>query len=255
MNAARALAAVFALLVGCALATSAVGAVAPPTTGPVAEAWALFSAFHEDLGRIDQSRALLEDAVRREPSLEALLLLSWVHLTWADLRAGSPDEKLAGYERGRDVAKRAIELAPRNPEAHLWYAANLGRWAIARGKLRAAFLLGTMEEAIQTVLVIDPNHVAGLSLAASFYLETPGFMGGDLAKAATYARKALALDPHFTRARVELARVLIEQRRYAEARRELQQIVDEPRPSYVADWVVRHRPRARRLLDQTGDKS
>jgi tetratricopeptide (TPR) repeat protein len=255
MEPARALVVAVTLLVGGALAPSAVGAVTPPTAGPVGEAWALFSGFHEDLARIDRSRALLEDAVRREPSLEALLLLSWVHLTWADLRAGTPDEKLAGYERGRDIARRAIELAPRNPEAHLWYAANLGRWAIARGKLRAAFLLGTMAEEIQTILTIDPNHVAGLSLAASFYLETPGLLGGDLDKAATYARKALVLDPHFTRARVELARVLIEQQRYAEARRELQQVVDEPRPSYVADWVVRHRPRARRLLDQIRDKS
>jgi tetratricopeptide (TPR) repeat protein len=255
MNAARALVAVVALLVVGVLATSAAGAVAPPATGPVAEAWALFSGFHEDLARIDRSRVLLEDAVRREPSLEALLLLAWVHLTWADLRAGTPDEKLAGYERGRDVAKRAIELAPRNPEAHLWYAANLGRWAIARGKLRAAFLLGTMEEEIRTILALDPNHVAGLSLAASFYLETPRLLGGDVAKAETYARKALALDPHFTRARVELARVLIEQERYAHARRELQQVVDEPSPSYVADWVVRHRPRAQRLLDQIRDKS
>jgi tetratricopeptide (TPR) repeat protein len=255
MEAARALVVAVTLLVGGALAPSAVGAVTPPTAGPVGEAWALFSGFHEDLARIDRSRALLEDAVRREPSLEALLLLSWVHLTWADLRASTPDEKLAGYERGRDIARRAIELAPRNPEAHLWYAANLGRWAIARGKLRAAFLLGTMAEEIQTILTIDPNHVAGLSLAASFYLETPGLLGGDLDKAATYARKALVLDPHFTRARVELARVLIEQQRYAEARRELQQVVDEPRPSYVADWVVRHRPRARRLLDQIRDKS
>jgi tetratricopeptide (TPR) repeat protein len=255
MEPARALVVAVTLLVGGALAPSAVGAVTPPTAGPVGEAWALFSGFHEDLARIDRSRALLEDAVRREPSLEALLLLSWVHLTWADLRASTPDEKLAGYERGRDIARRAIELAPRNPEAHLWYAANLGRWAIARGKLRAAFLLGTMAEEIQTILTIDPNHVAGLSLAASFYLETPGLLGGDLDKAATYARKALVLDPHFTRARVELARVLIEQQRYAEARRELQQVVDEPRPSYVADWVVRHRPRARRLLDQIRDKS
>jgi tetratricopeptide (TPR) repeat protein len=255
MSTGRVLAAMAALLVGGALIAAPAGAATPPATGPVAEAWALFSAFHEDLARIDRSRDLLEEAVRREPSLEALLLLSWVHLTWADLRAGTPDDKLAGYARGRDVAKRAIDLAPRSPEAHLWYAANLGRWAIARGKLRAAFLLGTMEEEIQTILAIDPNHVAGLSLAASFYLETPALLGGSVARAETHARRALALDPHFTRARVELARALIEQRRYAEARRELQLVVDEARPSYVADWVVRHRPRARRLIDQIRDKS
>jgi Flp pilus assembly protein TadD len=193
--------------------------------------------------------------VAREPSLEALLLLGWVHLSWADLRARSTDEKLAGYERGRDAARRAIELAPKNPDAHLWYAANLGRWAIARGKLRAAFLLSDLRKAIETVLELDPNHVGGLALAGSFYLETPGFMGGDVARAERYERKALALDPHFTRARVELAKCLIERSRYVEARRELQQVLDETQPSYVADWVVRHKPMAERLLGQIRGKS
>jgi tetratricopeptide (TPR) repeat protein len=248
-------AALLLLLAGFPPMTSRAAAPAPPGTGPVANAWVLFRSFHEDLGRIDRARAILEDTVRRTPSLEALLLLAWVDLSWADLRATTLDEKLAGYERGRDAAKRAIELAPRSPEAHLWYAANLGRWAIAKGKLRAAFLLSTLREEIHTILTIDPDHVGGLALAGSFYLETPGFMGGDLAKAETYERRALAVDPHFTRARVELAKVLIERRRYAEARRELEQVVSETRPSYVADWVVRHKPTAERLLAQIRDKA
>ncbi|HEV8673063.1 MAG TPA: tetratricopeptide repeat protein [Methylomirabilota bacterium] len=242
-----------ALLLGLVLAPAAAGAATPPT-GPVGEAWALFSTFHEDLRRIDRARDILERAVTREPSLDALLLLAWVHLAWADLRTQSPDAKLASYERGRDVAKQAIAGWPRSPEAHLWYAANLGRWAITKGKLRAAFLLGDLKRAIETVLELDPNHVGGLALAGSFYLETPGFMGGDVAKAEGYERKALALDPHFTRARVELAKCLVEQRRYADARQELQRVLDESAPSYVADWVVRHRPTAERLLGEIRGK-
>jgi tetratricopeptide (TPR) repeat protein len=230
-------------------------AVAPALTGPAAEAWALLTNFHEDRARLDRARDLLQAEVERTPTLEALVLLSWAHLAWADHRAPTTEAKLASYERGRDVAKRAIELAPRNPDAHLWYAANLGRWAIARGKLRAAFLVSTLKEEIDTILEIDPNHVPGLSLAGSFYFETPGMFGGDVARAEGYLRRALALDPHFTRARVELARCLIHQGRYAEAREELQRVVDEPRPSYRADWVVRHRPIAQRLLAEIRARS
>lgn len=251
----RPIAAALPLLVALLVAVPSTAAVTVPTAGPVAEAWTLFQSFHEDLARIDRARAILEDAVRRAPSLDALLLLAWVDLSWADLRAKTLEDKLAGYERGRDAAKRAIALAPRSPEAHLWYAANLGRWAIAKGKLRAAFLLSTLRGEIDTVLALDPNHVAGLALAGSFYLETPGFLGGDLDRAEVYERKALALDPHFTRARVELAKVLIERGRYAEARRELQQVLDETQPSYVADWAVRHKPTAQRLLAQIRDKT
>ncbi len=241
------------VLCTCALLllVAAPASVATPTAGgPVLEAWKILNTFHEDRARLDRARDLLESEVARTPTLEALLLLSWVHLAWADYRANTTDAKLASYERGRDIAKRAIELAPRSPEAHLWYAANLGRWAVTKGKLRAAFLLSTLKEEIHTILELDPNHVPGLALAGSFYLETPGVFGGDVPRAEGYLRRALELDPHFTRARVELARCLIERGRYDEARAELKRIIDEREPSYRADWVVRHRPTAERLLGE-----
>jgi len=240
-----------AAALACALALTAVGpvrAATPPPSGAVLAAWKDVTTFHEDLARIDRARDLLEKEVARAPSLDALLLLAWVHLIWADYRAPDVDAKLASYERGRDIAKRAIDMAPRSPEAHLWYAANLGRWAITRGKLHAAFLLSTLKQEINTILEIDPNHVPGLALAGSFYLETPGIFGGDVPRAEGYLRKALSLDPHFTRARVELARCLIAEGRYGEARQELKGVIDERQPSYVADWVMRHKPTAERLL-------
>jgi tetratricopeptide (TPR) repeat protein len=230
------------------------GAVTPPTAGPVAEAWAAFSTFHEDLARIDRARDILDRAVAREPTVDALLLLSWVHLAWGDLRTRVPDEKLASYERGRDTAKRAIDLAPANSDAHLWYGANLGRWAITKGKLRAAFLASTIREELETAIRLDPNSVGALAALGSFYYETPGFLGGDLDRAEQLHRKAIGLDGHFTRARVELAKVLIGRKRFPEARQELQQVLDEKQASYVADWVVRHKPLAERLLGEIRGK-
>ena len=243
-----------AVLLAAVLALTALGPALAATPPAVQDAWKNVATFHEDLVRIDRARDLLEAEVAREPSLEALLLLSWAHLLWADYRAPSVEAKLASYERGRDVAKRAIEMAPRNPEAHLWYAANLGRWAITKGKLHAAFLLSTLRQEINTILELDPNHVAGLALAGSFYLETPAMFGGDVPRAEGYLRKALSLDPHFTRARVELGRCLIEEGRYAEARQELKGVLDERQPSYVADWVMRHKPTAERLLAEIRTK-
>jgi tetratricopeptide (TPR) repeat protein len=238
------------------LAGSAVAATPPPraAAGSLLEAWNNITTFNEDLSRIDRARDSLEGEVARTPSLDALLLLAWAHFLWADYRAPNVDAKLASYERGRDVAKRAIDLAPRSPEAHFWYAANLGRWASTRGKLHAAFLLSTLKQEIQTVLELDPNNVPGLAVAGSFYLDTPSLFGGDVPRAEGYLRKALSLDPHFTRARVELARCLIEQGRYDEARGELKTVLDERQPSYIADWVMRHRPTAERLMAEIRTK-
>jgi len=238
------------VLLACTLPLVLAGpaGAATPRSGSVLEAWKDVTSFHEDLSRIDRARDLLQKEVDRVPSLDALLLLAWVHLAWGDYRASSAEARLASYERGRDTAKRAIDMNPKSPEAHLWYAANLGRWAITKGKLRAAFLLTTLKHEVQTVLDLDPNHVPGLALAGSLYLEIPTLFGGDVPRAVGYLRKALALDPHFTRARVELARCLIEEGKYDEARVELQRVIDERQPSYVADWVIRHRPTAERLL-------
>ena len=249
----RASAALLTLLVLALAAVTDAPAATPPSAALV-EAYKNLTTFHEDLARIDRARDLLEAEVARAPSLDALLLLAWAHLLWADFRASSQEAKLASYERGRDVAKRAIEMDPKSPEAHLWYAANLGRWATTKGKLNAAFLLGTLKQEVQTVLDLDPNHVPGLALAGSLYLEIPYMFGGDIPRAESYLQKALSLDPHFTRARVELARCLIERRRYAEAREQLKQVIEERNPSYIADWVMRHRPVAEHLLAEIRTK-
>jgi tetratricopeptide (TPR) repeat protein len=246
---------VFAALLALLLLTPVAAArAATPPSAALLEAYRNLTTFHEDLARIDRARDLLEAEVARAPSLEALLLLAWAHLLWADFRAPTHEAKLASYERGRDVAKRAIELNPKSPEAHLWYAANLGRWATTKGKLNAAFLLGTLKQEVHTILDLDPNHVPGLALAGSVYLEIPYMFGGDIPRAEGYLNKALSLDPHFTRARLELARCLIERGRYAEAREQLKQVIEERNPSYVADWVMRHRPVAERLLAEIRTK-
>jgi hypothetical protein len=55
-------------------------------------------------------------------------------------------------------------------------------------------------------------------------------------------------------ARVDLARVLIAQSRYADARRELERVVGERTPNSLADWTVKDLPRARELLESIQGK-
>ena len=91
-------------------------------------------------------------------------------------------------------------------------------------------------------------------LAGNVLLEVPGFAGGDRAKAEEHFKKALEIDPRFTNARVDLARVYIADGRYADGRRELQRVVDENSPSVIADWTVKDAPRARKLLESIKDR-
>jgi tetratricopeptide (TPR) repeat protein len=223
--------------------------VAAPGQTPVGSARALVARYHEDPAAIDRARDLLEAALARDPQVETMVMLSYVHFLYGDVRATTTEDKLAAYDRGREVGKRAVELAPRNPEAHVWYGINTGRWGLTKGVMRSLFLLPTVRQEVDATLGLDPRNLRALALSGNVFLEVPGLFGGDRAKAEEQFRKALAIDPHFTVARVDLARVLIATSRHAEARRELERVLAERTPTNLADWTVKDQPRARELLE------
>ncbi len=221
---------------------------------PVEAARELVRRYHQDPAALDRARALLESAVAHDSSVETLIMLSYVNFLWADVRATTVEDKLEGYERGRRLGERAVELAPRNPEAHLWYAINTGRWGQTKGIMRSLFLLPTVQREIDTILTLDPRSVRGYSLAGNVYMEVPRLAGGDRARAEAYFKKGLEIDPRFTVLRVDLARLYIGDGRYPEARQELARVIDERAPTLVADWTVKDVPRARALLESIRDK-
>jgi tetratricopeptide (TPR) repeat protein len=240
-------------LVLIALALGVTPAAAPGQT-PVESARALVARYHEDPAAIDRARDLLQRALARDRQVDTMVMLSYVHFLYGDVRASTTEDKLAAYDRGREIGKRAVELAPRNPEAHVWYGINTGRWGLTKGVMRSLFLLPTVRQEVEATLALDPQNLRALALSGNVFLEVPGLFGGDREKAEQQFRKALELDPRFTVARVDLARVLIATRRYADARRELQRVIDEPTPNSVADWTVKDLPRARELLESIKGK-
>jgi tetratricopeptide (TPR) repeat protein len=240
-------------LVLIALALGVTPAAAPGQT-PVESARALVARYHEDPAAIDRARDLLQRALARDRQVDTMVMLSYVHFLYGDVRASTTEDKLAAYDRGREIGKRAVELAPRNPEAHVWYGINTGRWGLTKGVMRSLFLLPTVRQEVDATLALDPQNLRALALSGNVFLEVPGLFGGDREKAEQQFRRALELDPRFTVARVDLARVLIATRRYADARRELQRVIDEPTPNSVADWTVKDLPRARELLESIKGK-
>jgi len=111
------------------------------------------------------------------------------------------------------------------------------------------FILPTVKQEINTILALDPELPPAYSLAGNVYSEVPGPLGGDVETAERMFRKGLELDPRFTSLRVGLAKVLIKQGRLAEARQEIQHILDEKHPESPADWTMKDTTRARALLD------
>jgi tetratricopeptide (TPR) repeat protein len=225
-------------------AAGAAGAQSPLA----AEVRGLTARYHENPARIDALRPLVAQAVQADPSVDTLLALAQIAFLYGDVRAQGPPEKLDAYEQGRQAARRAAEIAPRNARAHFWYATNAGRWGQTKGVLRSLFLLPEVKRGMETALELDPRFPPAYVLAGTVYYEVPGLFGGDLEKSERLFRAGLEVDARFTGLRVGLARTLIKRGRAAEARRELQAVLDEKAPSNAADWTLKDAPEARRLL-------
>ena len=236
----RAAAAIGMLLcaAGAACAQSSLGA----------EVRALADRYHEAPARIDALRPLAAQAAQADPSVDNLLALAQIAFLYGDVRARTADEKLDAYEQGRQAARRAAEISPRNALAHFWYATNAGRWGQTKGVLRSLFLLSEVKRGMETALELDPRFPPAYVLAGTVYYEVPGLVGGDLEKSERLFRKGLEVDARFTGLRVGLARTLIKRGRVPEARRELQAVLDEKAPSNPADWALKDAPEGRRLL-------
>jgi hypothetical protein len=228
------------------LALMLIIAPAAPAQSRLDAARALLGAWHEEPARIERARALLEADADATP--EALVELARAWMLTGDFRATSDAERAAAYERGIAAARRALAAAPRDERAHLLLAFNTGRLAQTKGMLRAVTLLTTLREESATVLRLNPSSVEGLILAGGLAAELPAMMGGDRGKAEALFARALQLDPHHTGGRMELARLYAATRRWSEAGRELQRVVDEVAPTERPRWLVSDAPRAAAML-------
>ena len=234
--------------------------VAPTSTRaetPVETARGMLKQYQEDPARIDRARDLLEVAVAKGAGndVPTLLTLARAWFLYGEERAGTEDTKVAAYERARDLAKRATELAPKDPDAHLWYAITLGTWSQARGLLHSALALRDLRREVDVVLQLDPKNIEAHIMAGSIARELPLLLGGDRKEAEEHFKTAQRLDPRLTGARIELAQLYVNMGRYAEARRELQAVLAEKAPTDRPRWTLKEAPRARQMLEAIRDKN
>ncbi len=236
------------LAVSLALVVVVTGHVAAADSPLVAELEEAAHTYHVDPTRLDRVREGLERVGEGTPSVAELIALARAELIWGDVRARTSEEKITAYERGRQAARRAVAQAPQDARVHLWYGINTARLGQTRGIMNSLALLGTVKTEMRKALELDPSSPVAYALAGNVYLEVPRMFGGDPGKAEEAFRHGLRLDPHYTHLRVGLAKVLLRAGRTEEARAELQAVLDEKRPTNVADWTVRDVPDARALL-------
>ena len=246
----------FLVLVAVLMVAAPAPAQAPPPAA-VETARGLLKQYQDDPARIDRARDLLETAVTRGAGndVPTLLTLARAWFLYGEERAKTEEARIAAYERARDVAKRATELAPRDPDAHLWYAITLGTWSQAKGLLRSALALRNLRKEVDIVLQLDPKNIEAHIMAGSIARELPVLLGGDRRESEEHFKTAQRLDPRLTGVRIELAQLYINLGRYAEARQELQAVLAERAPTDRPRWTLKEVPRARQMLESIRDRS
>ena len=233
------------------------GSVDPAFTQPAVEtARGLLKQYQEDPTRIDRARDLLEAAVAKGAGdLPTLLTLTRAWFLYGEERAQTPETRIAAYERARDLAKRATELAPKDADAHLWYAITLGSWSHAKGLLHSALALRNLRKEVDVVLQLDPKNIEAHIMAGSIDRELPVLLGGDRRESEEHFKTAQRLDPRLTGVRIELAQLYINMGRYAEARQQLQSVLNEKAPTDRPRWTLKEVPRAKQMLESIRDKN
>jgi len=199
----------------------------------------------DDADRLYADRANL-DSGRRAAALWSARLKSnpqdfdaaW-KLARADYWLGNhaPDtERRSFLENGIAAGNQAAGLEPRRPEGHFWAAANMGALAESYGRRAGLKYRKQIKNELETVLRLDSAFLQGSADRAlgRWYAKVPGLFGGSNKAAEQQLRASLTYNPNSTASRFFLAELLLDEGRPAEARAELQKVIDAP---LDPDWA------------------
>jgi tetratricopeptide (TPR) repeat protein len=159
-------------------------------------------------------------------------------------------ERRRFLEQGIDAGRKAVALQPTRPEGHFWIAANMGALAESFGLRQGLKYRKQIKDELETVLRIAPlfgDRSADRALGR-WYFKVPSLFGGSRKLAEEHLRASLAAKPTSTASHYFLAELMIDDGRKAEARAELQAVLDAP---LDPDWTPEDndfKEKARRLL-------
>ncbi|WP_447972557.1 tetratricopeptide repeat protein [Nitrospira sp. Kam-Ns4a] len=232
-------AAVTALLIGLLLSPWPADRAAVQANGPA----------DDDPPSLQRKLArLLESGARESSDPHVLLTLADLYLDLGDNAYTDPAQRMAAYEEGARFAKRALERDEANGIGHYLYAANAGSAAELKGVMASALLVRDLKAHVDRALALKPDYAPALHMMGRLLEELPWILGGDEAAGLDYLERAVALDPTYAHARLDLAKSYLRHNQVEAARRELRAIVHLRGAGAGYAWRTRYRPEAERLL-------
>lgn len=193
----------------------------------------------EDLAKARAAATIWADRLQQNPrDFEAAWKLARARY-WLGGRA--PDAERKGLlEAGIAAARTAVSVEPNRPEGHFWIAANMGALAESFGMRQGIKYRGAIKDELLVVLKLDPAFQQGSADRAlgRWYFKVPGLFGGSNRKSEEHLRKSLTYNPNSSASHFFLAETLLDMGRKADARAELQLVIDGP---VDPDWAPEDR--------------
>jgi tetratricopeptide (TPR) repeat protein len=203
------------------------------------KAKSIFLNYHKNPMLLDETIGILKGIVKQTPTdVDTLIFLSRVWLTYGFVKAKNKEERISAFRNGKEIAQKAIDISPNNPDAHFFFVANLSTLGQTQGILNSLFMLPRVRKEIDTILELDPDHAYGIAMQGLLFTYLPPILGGDLKIGESYLRRSLMLDPHTSSTKIYLGINLKRQKRYDEAKEVFKEIIDEKNPKVYPDWYI-----------------
>jgi tetratricopeptide (TPR) repeat protein len=195
-----------------------------------------------------QLHALLNNVSPSGSDPAVLIKIADLYLDLGDDESQDLNKRQSAYEAGAQMAKRALELQEDNADAHYLYAANVGSAAQLKGNMASMLTVQHVKAHTRRALELKPDHAPALHMMGMIMEELPWFLGGDADAALRYLKRAIAADPSYIHARLNLAKAYIKRGALNEARRELSIILDQEPSASLSPSDRHYREEATTLL-------
>jgi len=149
-------------------------------------------------------------------------------------------ERQQHFERGNEMAERAVGLDDDNAQAHFAVVCNMGELMRLDGEtISDIFQLRTLMNEIDRTLELDPNHTGAMATKGTLLLRLPRLVGGDPSEGEALLRRVVSIDPQAVSSRLMLAKTCLGRDQREEAitlaTRALEIARAENRPNEVAE--------------------
>lgn len=157
-------------------------------------------------------------ANQEEPKSAKILTQESMELCQLGRRAKDPDVRVRYFEKGRELAEKAVELDGQSADAHFALFCSIGERMRSNGEVVfSVFEYGRMMDALDQTLKLNPTHLDARSSKGTILIEIPGFLGGDDEKGEAMLREVIKEDPTAINARMVVARACADRGEHQEA--------------------------------------